>query len=150
MRKSIQFIFAISTLFLFQSCEGDRFEKKISTYGDDESHNAGENCMACHSKIGGVEGWFEAAGTVYDPSFSTVYPNMLVELYTGANGTGDLKYSIEGDAKGNFYTTKKIKFKDGLYPSITGDGGTKHMSSPITTGNCMSCHGNTTSHMWVD
>jgi hypothetical protein len=73
-----------------------------------------------------------------------------VRLYTGPNGTGTLKYSVEGDGLGNFFTTKNAKFGTGLYPSVQGKNGTKHMSTAITTGACNSCHGNTTGKIWAE
>jgi hypothetical protein len=142
MMKKIA-VLAIISMSMW-SCEGGRFETKVSQLGDDESHNAGQNCMACHTKGGEGEGWFAVAGTVYDSSLAAVYPNAMVNLYTGPNGTGDLKYTIEVDVKGNFYTTENIKFNEALYPSITGNTGSKYMSTSITTGNCIACHSVTT------
>ena len=150
MKKIIQFTICLSLLFISQGCEKEGFESKVSSHDNTKSHNTGENCMACHTKGGEGEGNFQMSGTVYNDILTSIYANTTVKLYTGPNGTGDLKYTVEGDAKGNFYTTKKIKFKDGLYPSITGNSGTKYMSSTITTGNCISCHGNTTAKLWVD
>lgn len=150
MKKNLKFAVIAVIIPLTFACKGGDFENKVSSNGSTESHNAGQNCMACHSKQGGVEGWFETAGTVYSVGLVDIYANTAVKLYTGPNGTGTLKYTLEGDAKGNFYTTKMVKYDTPLYPSVTGTSGTKFMSTSITTGNCMSCHGISTSHMWAE
>lgn len=142
-------VFLITTNACKKGNEG-RYETNISHYNEKESHNMGMNCMSCHSKGGGGEGWFEIAGTVYDTSFTRTYPDVTVRLYTGPNGTGKLKYTIEGDALGNFFTTKNAKFGTGLYPSIEGKTSTKYMSSPITIVACNSCHGNSTGKLWTE
>ena len=90
-----------------QSCK-----KESETYGESnngsdngsKSHNMGQNCMNCHKQGGSGEGWFNVAGTVYDSLGKSTYPNATVNLYTGPNGTGSLKYSFNVDASGNFYT----------------------------------------------
>ncbi len=126
-------------------------ETKISRFGAVESHNAGQNCMNCHKKGGSGEYAFQVAGTVYDTSGTLIFPNVLVYLYTGPNGTGNLKYTIEGDAKGNFYTTENIDFgSTGLYPAIKGKNKTYYMSSPITGGACNGCHGVTTKKLYTE
>lgn len=136
----------------FTSCEKQfgGLTRNISHFNEGESHNMGQNCMQCHSKGGEGEGWFEVAGTAYDTSFASTYSNVTIKLYTGPNGTGDLKYTIEADANGNFFTTKNIKFKDGLYPSLVSPNATKHMGSSIKTGACNSCHGITTGKIWSE
>ena len=61
--------FTLSSMFVFQSCEKEDEgcdEDNISIAGDDESHNAGQNCMQCHYDGGEGEGCFVVAGTVYD------------------------------------------------------------------------------------
>lgn len=138
------------TVLLFPSCEKENEgnETKISAHGDDESHNMGQNCMECHKSGGEGEGWFNAAGTVYDSTLISTLKNVTVHLYTGENGTGELKYTIEGDAKGNFYSTKDFDFGDGLFPSVQGPTGTKYMSTAVKTGACNSCHGATTDKLW--
>ncbi len=124
-------------------------EAKISHHNGNKSHNMGQACMNCHKQGGSGESIFNVAATVYDTTMNSVFPNTTVRLYTGANGSGTLKYTIEVDAKGNFYTTESIDFTNGLYPAVTGTQGTKYMSSSITTGNCASCHGNTTNKIWT-
>ena len=128
-------------------------EKQISSYNSSESHNQGADCMACHTKggSGAEEGRFYVAGTVYDTSKVALYPNTTIELYTGVNGTGDLVTTIEVDNKANFYTNKKVKFKNGLFPTVIGAGGIKkHMSFSVTTGSCNSCHGISTTKLWAE
>lgn len=142
-------IFAVC--FIASSCKKDENENetKISSYNDDESHNMGQNCISCHYQGGNGEGWFNSAGTVFDSTMASTYPNSTIKLYTGPNATGTLKYTIEVDGKGNFYTTEDMDFSAGLYPSISGNTATKHMSTSISSGNCMSCHGASTINLWT-
>ncbi len=135
--------------FLDSCKKEESSEAKISHHNGNESHNMGQACMNCHKQGGSGESIFNVAATVYDTTMNSVFPNTTVRLYTGANGSGTLKYTIEVDAKGNFYTTESIDFTNGLYPAVTGTQGTKYMSSSITTGNCASCHGNTTNKIWT-
>lgn len=142
-------ILAVSLSFAFSACSEDSENSdQVSSHGDTESHNAGGNCMSCHKSGGEGEGWFNIAGTVYNEAKTAVYPNSTVRLYTGANGTGTLKYTINVDAKGNFYTTEAIDFGTGLYASVEGTQ-TSSMYSPITNGQCNSCHGGSTDKIWV-
>jgi len=147
-------ILTFSLLFItFQSCQKENDgenETKISAGGTSRSHHAGQNCMDCHSKGGSGEGWFTVAGTVYDNTKANAYPNTTVNLYTAINGTGTLKYTIMGDAMGNFYTTENIDFGTGLYPSVQGSAAPKYMATAITTGKCNSCHGVITDKLWTN
>ena len=139
---------AVSGL-LITSCEKDEGnEKKISHHGSSESHNMGQNCMECHKSGGGGSGWFNAAGTVYDSLGTNTLANATIKLYTQANGAGNVKYTIQADAKGNFYTTENVNFGDGLFPSVEGPTGAKFMSTSVQTGACNSCHGITTGKLW--
>jgi hypothetical protein len=142
----------LSLLATSQSCRKESEntgETNNSSHNSSKSHNMGQNCMNCHKQGGSGEGWFNIAGSVYDSLKISTYPNATVNLYTGPNGTGSLKYTINADALGNFYTTGSIDFSGGLYPSVQGAGSTKYMSSVITTGQCNSCHGVTNDKIWV-
>lgn len=147
----VSILLAIGTI-LFQGCEKEGGDvKNISAKNADKSHNMGKNCMQCHVNGGEGKGWFQAAGTVYKGDFSAVEPNGVVKLYTGPDGTGELRATIEVDAKGNFFTTNSIDFTGGLYPKITGtSGNSMAMGSPITNGQCNSCHGVTTNKIFVN
>lgn len=151
MKKSIIVLFLALFVLIIHSCEkeGGQNETKISRNNDTKSHNMGQNCMLCHKSGGKGEGWFNVAGTVYNETFSNTYPNKLIQLYTEPNGAGQLKYTIEVDAKGNFYTTESINFGSGLYPAAVGNTTTKFMGSSITQGQCNSCHGNTNEKIWT-
>ncbi|MGV6860180.1 MAG: hypothetical protein ACWA41_00320 [Putridiphycobacter sp.] len=145
MKKYLS-IFLLASLYFTTACE-----KKISAYQENESHNAGLDCMQCHKTGGEGEGNFKVAGTVYDTSKINVNPGTTIHLYSEALGQGDLVSTLEVDQKGNFYTTEKVKFKDNLYPSVVGiDGVEKFMGSSITVGNCNSCHGVTTNRIWTN
>lgn len=153
MKKNVArvLVSAVAILMVFQSCENEENENEtlISTYGSNESHNIGQNCMGCHQLGGSVEGWFTTAGTVYDHTKSSTFPNASIRLYTGPNGTGTLRATVQGDLKGNFYTTEAIDFGDGLYATVECEEELHHMQSPITTGQCNSCHGTSTDRIWT-
>jgi hypothetical protein len=52
-------ILFISLMILFiSSCKKNENETKISSNGDSESHNMGQNCMSCHVSGEKGEGWF--------------------------------------------------------------------------------------------
>lgn len=123
-----------------------------STSGKSESHNAGQNCMNCHNPGGEGDGIWQIAGTVYNQTLAATNPNATVKLYTGPNGTGVLKYILNVDTKGNFYTSGNIDFTAaGLYPAVSGSTTTNYMSTPIAMGACNSCHNSiTTARIWTN
>jgi cytochrome c553 len=132
----------VSGLTLY-SCKKNEKRVVISKYNSTKSSGMSGNCMTCHKDKGSAKesGWFKVGGTVYDASGTNVNPNTTIKLYTAPNGGGTLKHTIEVDGLGNFYSTEAIDFSVGLYPAVTGATSTMHMSSPITTGECASCHG---------
>jgi len=148
--RKLILMLGVLMLSIFVSCEKEDDESgenkdMSSRYNENESHNAGQNCMSCHKSGGQGEGWFMVAGTVYNSAKTAVYPNATVKLYTGPNGTSTLVKTIEVDGKGNFYTTADMNFGSGLYTTVTGTtGNVSKMSSSITTGQCNSCHGSST------
>lgn len=150
-KTSIAIAFSFFAIAFIVSCnKEEENETNISSYNKDDSHNMGQNCMDCHKSGGQGEGWFNAAGTVYNNTFASTLPGATVRLYTGPGGTGTLKYTIQVDKKGNFYTTEAIDFGTGLYPSVQGSTSTQFMSSAITTGQCNSCHGVSTNKIWAE
>jgi len=150
MKKEVLIIMAAIVLISLHSCEDDENETKISSFGSDDSHKTGENCMECHKSGGDGEGWFTVAGTVYNSTQTTVYPNATITLYTGSKGTGDLVAAIEVDKKGNFYTTEKVDFGNGLYTQVEGNNTTRDMISSIRHGKCNSCHGDSVDAIWTE
>ncbi|MFN8321670.1 MAG: hypothetical protein U0T74_03330 [Chitinophagales bacterium] len=149
-KTTTAFFFAFLLFAFISSCDKDgKSVSNISSYNSTRSHNMGQNCMNCHKQGGEGEGWFTAAGTVYKPNLSTTNPNNTIYLYTGPNGTGTLKATIEGDAKGNFHTTESIDFGSGLYPCVKNSANDiQYMSSSITQGACNSCHGVSEDKIW--
>ncbi len=141
-----------TALIAATSCskENESDESFSSNTGGTESHNTGENCMNCHKSGGDGEGRFTLAGSVFNGQQSG-YSNAVVRLYTAPNGGGTLKATINGDARGNFYTTSGIDFAGGLYVAVAGTGGNvEYMNSPVTSGACSSCHGNSTTQIVVN
>jgi len=142
----------MGVMMVIQSCESDdddEYEKMVSKYNLMESHKMGQNCISCHKSGGEGEGWFNLAGTVYDSQTSSTYPNATLKLYNAPNGAGSLVGTIEVDGLGNFYTTNDIDFGSGLYVSVSGETSTKYMVSPVTSGQCNSCHGVSTDRIWT-
>lgn len=142
-------IMVLSTMVLSQSCEKEENETKISSCNDTESHKIGQDCMNCHYSGGSGEGWFTIAGTVYDSLKTSPYPNATIKLFSAPNETGNLIGTIEVDGLGNFYTTNQIEFGNGLYTSVSGNTTTRHMVTPITSGQCNSCHGQSADRIWI-
>ncbi|MFM2368873.1 MAG: hypothetical protein RL619_1173 [Bacteroidota bacterium] len=144
-------------IVIVQSCSSPESESDyessegFSTSGSRKSHNTGQNCMGCHKPGGGEAPTWRMAGTIFNETLTLPYANAIVKLYTGPNATGTLKYTVNVDALGNFYTSSVIDFTGGLYPSVSGITGTNSMSSPITTGSCFSCHdGATRGKIWTN
>ncbi len=153
IRTILSFPILITVLIqLTTACEKEEGENetKISSYQSDDSHHTGENCMECHRSGGSGEGWFTIAGTVYGIDNTTPYPGATVRLYTGQGGSGTLKATVEVDKKGNFYTTEAIDFGTGLYTRVEGESATWEMVTPLATGQCSQCHGNSTGRIGIE
>ena len=138
----ISFIFI--SLLLASNCATATATGK-STIGSTKSHNNGKNCLDCHKTGGDAEaisegGVFSVAGSVYNTDKTSANINGYIYLYTQANGQGELKYTIEVDALGNFYTTDSLSLS-GLYPAHKNKAGNiMYMSTTITEGACNACH----------
>ena len=153
MRLNAKALLALPLLIMvvMLSCEKENEnETKISTYNSSDSHNAGQNCMNCHTSGGEGEGVFVVAGTVYDNQKTNTYPNATVRLNSGPDGTGDLIAIIQVDKLGNFYSTETINFGSGLFVSVQGETQTRYMPTSLTTGQCNSCHGNSIGRIWTE
>jgi cytochrome c553 len=141
----------ILPLIAIISCNhADQLVQNNSEYGDDESHNMGENCMNCHKQGGEGDGWFYIAGTAYTNNGANPAKDVKVIMFTEPNGQGIVKKIIEGDKLGNFYTTDITGFGSGLFPAVVYNNDTTYMSSSTTNGSCNSCHGNSTSKIEVN
>ena len=141
--SSLTMVFLATVLvFTFPSCKKNKCgDTNVSFSGGSKSHNFGQNCLNCHKSGGEGEGCFNVAGSASNSALTSNLTGGTIKLYTGAGGTGTLKYTIQIDSKGNFYTTESIDYS-GLYPAITGtSGATSYMSSSLNTGACNSCHG---------
>jgi len=127
-----------------------------SASGLSKSHNIGKSCVACHTPGGQASKFaWTIGGTAYTSAAGTsASVNPVVKFYTGPNGTGTLKYILNGDKLGNIYTLNTVDFTGGLYPVVVGATTTKYMASPITTSptSCNSCHtgGTGTARVWAN
>lgn len=136
-------------LFLLPSCEKEGNEILISKNGRNESHQQGNNCMQCHTSGGKGEGWFVVAGTVYSLNSQATLPNGLILFFTGPNGSGTHLTTVETDQLGNFYSTEDFDFSTGVYTAAKGNDTTIYMNNPITSGQCNSCHGQSTGKIYT-
>ncbi|MCF8275313.1 MAG: hypothetical protein K9J17_01155 [Flavobacteriales bacterium] len=139
-------------MLTLQSCEseGGCGETKISHSGSNDSHNNGANCVTCHKSGGEGEGCFNMCGSVYNGQSTNSLANVTVNLYTQPQGAGELRFTLKGDARGNFYTTEDVAYS-GLYASVTGPSGTPHyMSASLSSASCNSCHGVSTNRLSAD
>jgi hypothetical protein len=156
MKISILIVIILITniVLITTSCKKDNGNvTNISKYGLTDSHNMGRNCIDCHKSGGSGQGWFNVAGTAYDSNGLIANPNGTINLFSGANGTGNILLTVQVDGKGNFYTTEAIDFgSNNIFPSITGHtGNTKYMLTKAPTGACNSCHDATTyPRVWVN
>ena len=97
------------------------------------SHNAGRDCLGCHS--------FAIAGTAYRSDGTTVYPGATIRLTTQAAGGGSVLASLTADGSGNFYTNTTVNLGSGVYATVAGTSGTATaMSAVVTSRACNSCH----------
>lgn len=140
--KYSNLIFCIVLTVIASACSKDDNTSNSSS-SNSKSHNAGKNCLACHS--------FSVAGTVYDSSFSSEYSSAVIEITSGPDGTGTVLATLSSDKNGNFYTNSSVKFGSGAYVNVLGNNGpVKYMSAKITTGACNICHtGNSTARVWA-
>lgn len=106
------------------------------------SHEAGQNCMACHGPNGLGPGRFTVAGTAFTNE-RLPNPNATVILSTQANGGGTVVLTLEADANGNFYTTAPVPLPDTLlYPKVKSTVSEAYNFMPFSTasGACNMCH----------
>ena len=145
MRKLL--LIPFFSLFLI-ACGGGDSDSESDDGGEQSntSHNAGENCMACHIE-GGDAIEFGVAGTVYQ-SGGSVQTNATVNLFVA--GTNTLAATLDTDDSGNFYQTERLA--ELFYPGdsgtvvgidveVVGPGGARNMPGVVSTGACGSCHG---------
>ena len=138
----LSFLMVFSSVVFF-SCNKEKAGggSKSSAYNDNSSHNVGSACMNCHNSGGSNQYWWTIAGTVFKPDSVSLNPNSTVYLFSGPNGTGDLRLTLPVDAKSNFYTSSSFSFGSGLYPEVKSSSGEiRYMQSSTTNGNCNSCH----------
>jgi hypothetical protein len=112
------------------------------------SHNAGQNCINCHTGTGEAPK-FTLAGTIYRTSAGTqTFPGVTVRFYSGPNASGTLLLTLVSDASGNIHTGSTINLSGGVYPVVVNPttGTTTAMPVSTTTGGCNAsgCHDATT------
>jgi len=143
MKKLLAILFLGMAIGFF-ACEeedNDELDGQSSVMGT--SHNTGKNCMGCHQ--------LTAAGSVYNKTLTSAFQGATIKLTTQPNGAGTSIGTFTTNKSGSFYTSSSINFGTGVYVSVAGSSGTiKHMASAITSGACNSCHGSSTSKIWIE
>lgn len=113
-----------------------------SSNGGTSSHvdiRRGMNCLGCH-QTGETSPVFTVAGTVFKTSNLTqVQPNIQVEFYSNATGTGTPVEVLEVDANGNFYTSESLNLT-GLFPAVRSATEKRMMPLDFQGGQCNECH----------
>lgn len=136
MRK----VFVIGVILIFAiACKkfsAPKNDTLISSHGEDESHEKGNNCMACHSSAGYGDGFFTIAGSAYGNTNGAD-----IEVYQNPNE--DPIMIVAYDQLGNAYTTETLDFgEDGLYVAVRNSAGEREfMEDKLYTGQCNLCHG---------
>ena len=151
MERYTIFVFMIQLLIILNtSCSKNsvNLERK-SSHGDTKSHITDKNCINCHKEGGSGDGWFTIAGTVFNTDQQNRFPNATVLFYSVADGDGDIKYTLEVDEYGNFYTTDEIDFVGNKYPVVLSEVDTQYMSKAVSNGDCSDCHGQDVDKIWV-
>lgn len=117
--------------------------ENTSSAGLQISHNEGDNCVRCHQEYGPGLGRFTLAGSVADPSGQWL-ENPVVELWSAPEDRGGERVlRLEGDARGNFYTTEELPLPaQPLFVKVLESSGTRQASMPfpIANGSCNHCH----------
>lgn len=116
--------------------------------GGSPSHQAGENCMACHSAASDAPeragpGLFTVASTVWRSEGEALVPlpGATIELRTAPFGGGELVLAIPTDAQGNAFTTEPVGFfGQSLFPHVVLEGRSVSMPFPTNSGACNMCH----------
>lgn len=105
--------------------------------GDEETHNAGRNCLAsgCHSN--GKEHRFSIGGTIYTDADGTARRSGAEIKVTDATGNTAI---LRSDGLGNFYSEKYLKAPFAV--SASYEGREVKMPIPAPDGGCNaeSCH----------
>jgi hypothetical protein len=114
--------------------------------GNDANMQPGAACATCHVLLGAATGHtFDVSGTVYATAHEPdncngVSVSGAVVIITDANA---MDTSLPINAVGNFYHDDLLgfaAFKQPLKARVVYNGLTRKMLTPITNGNCNSCH----------
>ena len=157
MKRKLFWLVAV-TFFTFQCSHYDELQRngKESASGDDESHNFGLDCMSCHnikpSEAYREGGWWRIAGSVANEDGSGPFTNATIELWSEPDRSGVLYYTLQVDAKGNFYTEKIVDYNGTCFPAVVNNetGEYESMNQAYHAGGCNSCHGITEELIHVD
>ncbi|MCI0671170.1 MAG: hypothetical protein L0Y64_11960 [Myxococcaceae bacterium] len=129
---------AVTALTLHLAACGPELDVALQSQRGGTSHEAGNNCMACHQEEGLGKGRFTVAGTAYTPGRE---PNANATITLTAGGVQVL--TLETDASGNFYTTAPVPMpEESVVPKVTNltTADSISMPFPVGSGACNMCH----------
>lgn len=152
MLHRITVLLALAAIVLLGTrCQhGNCKDGSPSHHGGSRSHNVGRNCQQCHLADGPGEVCWAIGGTAYDSISGSTLANVTVRFYKSLTDSSASIFSLDGDDKGNFYTSQDPGLAAWLYPEVTAaNGHTARMTQPINTGACNSCHGVSTAKITV-
>ncbi len=123
----------LAALASLAGCGGSSSPTGPGNGGLPTSHNAGRDCLGCHS--------FSVAGTVYQADGVSVSPGATVHLTSLPGAATPVDLTLTADATGNIHTNATIDFGAGLTVTASAAGGTaRTMSAAVTSGACNHCH----------
>jgi hypothetical protein len=108
----------------------------VASTGSGE-HNAGQDCLSCHGKVGGAPAW-TLAGTLYSAASGGAAVSGATIEVIDANGK---RLALRTYANGNFYTNAAVAFPVTVRASKCPSDQT--MNEPLNVGSCNSCHNDT-------
>lgn len=152
MVQRLSVLLALSIIVLLGTrCQHGHCEDgSPSHHGGSRSHNVGRNCQQCHVADGPGEVCWAIGGTAYDSVSGNTLSDVTVRFYKSLTDSSASVFSVDGDAKGNFYTSQDPGLAGWLYPVVTAPNGhTARMTQPINVGSCNNCHGVSTGRIVV-
>jgi hypothetical protein len=103
----------------------------------DGNHNAGRNCMQCHSAAGPGPRWY-AAGTVFADGNGTPRVGATITIRDATGKTVDIVTATNG----NFWTPEPLQYPLVTFASSCPDIRSMGPEVPVASaGACNSCHG---------
>jgi hypothetical protein len=97
----------------------------------------GQDCLQCHSPVGGARPRLTLAGTVY-PNVESLPDQGLADVVVHLTGADGSTRDLHTNAAGNFYTEEPIAFP--VQVELRRGAASARMDDPVAIGACSSCH----------